>query len=61
MASPVLGDVIELTVVVRDLDRGPSRVSAAVRPLKEHHRLDSKEFGFKRRHLARSAPATSSS
>ena len=46
MASPVLGDVIELTVVVRDLDEAVARYQRLF-GLKEHHRLDSKEFGFK--------------
>jgi 4-hydroxyphenylpyruvate dioxygenase and related hemolysins len=46
MTSPMLGDVIELTVVVRDLDEAVARYQRLF-GLKEHHRLDSKEFGFK--------------
>ena len=46
MASPMLGDVIELTVVVRDLDEAVARYQRLF-GLKEHHRLDSREFGFK--------------
>ena len=42
----MLGDVIELTVVVRDLDEAVARYQRLF-GLKEHHRLDSKEFGFK--------------
>jgi methylmalonyl-CoA/ethylmalonyl-CoA epimerase len=41
----MLGDVIELTVVVRDLDEAVARYQRQC-GLKEHHRLDSQEFGF---------------
>jgi methylmalonyl-CoA/ethylmalonyl-CoA epimerase len=46
MASPMMGDVIELTVVVKDLDAAVERYGRLY-GLREHHRLESKEFGFK--------------
>src|SRR4030095_1412278 len=48
MASPMLGDVIDVTVGVRHRarDEAVSRYQRLL-GLKEHHRLDSKEFGFK--------------
>jgi methylmalonyl-CoA/ethylmalonyl-CoA epimerase len=46
MILSMLGDVIELTVVVRDLDVAVERYRRLF-GLREHHRLDSKEFGFK--------------
>jgi methylmalonyl-CoA/ethylmalonyl-CoA epimerase len=42
----MLGDVIELSVVVRDLDAAIERY-AKLFGLKVHHRGESKEFGFK--------------
>src|SRR5881628_2191458 len=42
----MLGDVIELTVVVRDLNAAVARFTG-VFGLKVHHRAESKEFGFK--------------
>ena len=42
----MLGDVIELSVVVRDLDAAVERFSRLF-GLKVHHRSESKEFGFK--------------
>ena len=42
----MLGDVVELTVVVRDLDAAIERFTGLF-GLKVHHRAESKEFGFK--------------
>src|SRR5881409_4250836 len=42
----MLGDIGELTVVVRDLDAAVERFSRLF-GLKVHHRAESKEFGFK--------------
>jgi methylmalonyl-CoA/ethylmalonyl-CoA epimerase len=42
----MMGDVIELTVVVKDLDAAVERYGRLY-GLREHHRLESKEFGFK--------------
>src|SRR6266478_4774788 len=42
----MLGDIVELTVVVRDLDATVERFSRLF-GLKVHHRAESKEFGFK--------------
>jgi methylmalonyl-CoA/ethylmalonyl-CoA epimerase len=42
----MLGDVIELSVVVRDLDAAIERYTKLF-GLKVHHRSESKEFGFK--------------
>src|SRR3989449_6755672 len=42
----MLGDIVELTVVVRDLDAAVERFSRLF-GLKVHHRAESKEFGFK--------------
>jgi methylmalonyl-CoA/ethylmalonyl-CoA epimerase len=42
----MLGDVIELSVVVRDIDAAIERY-AKLFGLKVHHRGESKEFGFK--------------
>jgi methylmalonyl-CoA/ethylmalonyl-CoA epimerase len=42
----MLGDVIELSVVVRDLDAAVDRFTRLF-GLKVHHRSESKEFGFK--------------
>jgi methylmalonyl-CoA/ethylmalonyl-CoA epimerase len=42
----MLGDVIELSVVVRDLDAAVDRFTKLF-GLKVHHRSESKEFGFK--------------
>src|SRR6266540_1994338 len=41
----MLGDIVELTVVVRDLDAAIERFSRLF-GLKVHHRAESKEFGF---------------
>jgi len=41
----MLGDVIELSVVVRDLDEAVARYQRLF-GLKAHHRGESKEFGF---------------
>ena len=42
----MLGDVIELSVVVKDLDEAAERFTKLF-GLKVHHRGESKEFGFK--------------
>ena len=42
----MLGDIVELTVVVRDLDAAIERYTGLF-GLKVHHRAESKEFGFK--------------
>ena len=42
----MLGDVVELSVVVRDLDEAVERFGKLFK-LKVHHRGESKEFGFK--------------
>ena len=42
----MLGDVVELSVVVRNLDEAVERFSRLF-GLKVHHRGESKEFGFK--------------
>ena len=42
----MLGDIVELTVVVRDLDAAIDRFTRLF-GLKVHHRAESKEFGFK--------------
>jgi len=42
----MLGDIVELTVVVRDLDAAVERFTSLF-GLKVHHRAESKEFGFK--------------
>jgi methylmalonyl-CoA/ethylmalonyl-CoA epimerase len=42
----MLGDVVELSVVVRDLDQAVERFTRLF-GLKVHHRGESKEFGFK--------------
>ena len=42
----MLGDIVELTVVVRDLDAAVERFSRLF-GLEVHHRAESKEFGFK--------------
>jgi methylmalonyl-CoA/ethylmalonyl-CoA epimerase len=42
----MLGDVIELSVVVRDLDEAIERFTKLF-GLKVHHRSESKDFGFK--------------
>lgn len=42
----MLGDVIELSVVVRDLDEAVARFTSLF-GLKVHHRGESAEFGFK--------------
>jgi len=42
----MLGDVVELTVVVRDLDAAIERFTGLF-GLTVHHRAESKEFGFK--------------
>ncbi len=42
----MLGDIVELTVVVRDLDAAIERFTGLF-GLKVHHRAESKEFGFK--------------
>jgi methylmalonyl-CoA/ethylmalonyl-CoA epimerase len=42
----MLGDIVELTVVVRDLDAAVERFTRLF-GLKVHHRAESKEFGFK--------------
>ena len=42
----MLGDVIELSVVVRDLDAAIERFTRLFK-LTVHHRGESKEFGFK--------------
>ena len=42
----MLGDVVELSVVVRDLDEAAERFTKLF-GLKVHHRGESKEFGFK--------------
>jgi len=42
----MLGDIVELTVVVRDLDTAIERFTGLF-GLKVHHRAESKEFGFK--------------
>ena len=42
----MLGDVIELSVVVRDLDEAVARFTKLF-GLKVHHRSESKQFGFK--------------
>jgi methylmalonyl-CoA/ethylmalonyl-CoA epimerase len=42
----MLGDVIELSVVVRDLDAAIARYTKLF-GLRVHHRGESKEFGFK--------------
>jgi len=44
----MLGDIVELTVVVRDLDAAVERFTGLF-GLKVHHRAESKEFGFKTR------------
>src|SRR5437867_13289304 len=42
----MLGDIVELSVVVRDLDAAVERFTSLF-GLKVHHRAESKEFGFK--------------
>ena len=42
----MLGDIVELSVVVRDLEAAAERY-ARLFGLKVHHRGESKEFGFK--------------
>ena len=42
----MLGDIVELSVVVRDLDAAIERYTTLF-GLKLHHRGESKEFGFK--------------
>src|SRR5881409_2071396 len=42
----MLGDVVELTVVVRDIEAAIERFTGLF-GLKVHHRGESKEFGFK--------------
>lgn len=42
----MLGDIVELSVVVRDLDAAVERFTR-VFGLRVHHRGESKEFGFK--------------
>jgi methylmalonyl-CoA/ethylmalonyl-CoA epimerase len=42
----MLGDIVELSVVVRDLEAAAERYSRLF-GLKVHHRGESKEFGFK--------------
>src|SRR5438876_11897045 len=42
----MLGDIVELTVVVRDLDAAVERFQRLF-GLTAHHRAESKEFGFK--------------
>src|SRR5882724_11888907 len=42
----MLGDIVELTVVVRDLDAAVERFTRLF-GLKVHHRAESREFGFK--------------
>jgi methylmalonyl-CoA/ethylmalonyl-CoA epimerase len=42
----MLGDIVELSVVVRDLDAAVERYSRLF-GLKVHHRGESREFGFK--------------
>ena len=42
----MLGDVIELSIVVKDLDEAAERFTKLF-GLKVHHRGESKEFGFK--------------
>ncbi len=42
----MLGDIIELSVVVRDLDEAVARYERLF-GVKEHHRGESKDFGFK--------------
>jgi methylmalonyl-CoA/ethylmalonyl-CoA epimerase len=44
--APMLGDVVELSVVVRDLDEAIARFTKLY-GLRVHHRGESKEFGFK--------------
>src|SRR6266403_824137 len=42
----MLGDIVELTVVVRDIEAAIERFTGLF-GLKVHHRAESKEFGFK--------------
>ena len=42
----MLGDIVELTVVVRDIEAAIERFTRLF-GLKVHHRAESKEFGFK--------------
>jgi methylmalonyl-CoA/ethylmalonyl-CoA epimerase len=42
----MLGDIIELSVVVRDLDAAAARYTRRF-GLREHHRGESKDFGFR--------------
>ena len=42
----MLGDVIELSIVVKDLEAAVKRFETFF-DLKVHHRMESKEFGFK--------------
>lgn len=42
----MLGDIVELSVVVRDLDAAVERYTRLF-GLRVHHRAESKEFGFK--------------
>jgi methylmalonyl-CoA/ethylmalonyl-CoA epimerase len=42
----MLGDIVELSVVVRDLDVAAARY-AALFGLREHRRTESKDFGFR--------------
>ena len=42
----MLGDIIELSVVVRDLDAAAVRYTELF-GLREHHRSESKDFGFR--------------
>jgi catechol 2,3-dioxygenase-like lactoylglutathione lyase family enzyme len=44
--SKVLGDAIEISLVVRDLDAAVKRYTTLF-GLTVHHRMESKEFGFK--------------
>jgi len=55
----MLGDIVELTVVVRDLDAAVERFQRLF-GLTVHHRAESKEFGFKNA-VRRRGSATSSS
>ena len=56
----MLGDVVELTVVVRDIDAAIERYTKLF-GLTVHHRGESKEFGFKNAILPLGRSATSSS
>jgi methylmalonyl-CoA/ethylmalonyl-CoA epimerase len=42
----MLGDIVELSVVVRDLDAAAARYTTLF-GLREHHRGESKDFGFR--------------